>query len=291
MNFPAFQVGQRGTICLIPLEWAQLPSVPINPTGWSAHSMQDRWTNLATNLLNQGYDIAGAAGPAILRNDAQQGDIRLMATTLIARSLSHMRGVLILLREKRLVEARTLARSILENQFWLAGFSEEPERFRKLMIDGDKNRRGASGQALFETGELSDEVGEQVRNWMRENKDWNKLKSVAPKEVAKNARQSDAYVFYSYLSSDSHPTVAALDRYVTSVNGVVTGLDLDPKPTDEEIVDTLGLACYGLVIVLVAGCKILRSPGATSVDELAQEYLGLMKEQGDLNNGEAGSAP
>jgi hypothetical protein len=210
-----------------------------------------------------------------------------MVVTFIARSLSHMRGVLILIREKRIVEAPALARCILENQFWIVGFSEEPDKFRQSMLDQDKNRRGASGQVLFETGDVPGKAGEQLRKWMRGNKDWNKAKSITPKEVAKHAQQSDAYNFYNLLSSDAHPTTASLNRYVVSMDGEeVTGIDLDPEPQAGEMADTVGLACYGLVIVLVAGCKILRSNIAEEVDALAREYLGLMKEQGDLDKGE-----
>jgi len=37
-----------------------------------------------------------------------------------------MRGVLSMVREKRVVEAKTLARSVLENQFWIGGFVQDP---------------------------------------------------------------------------------------------------------------------------------------------------------------------
>jgi hypothetical protein len=243
----------------------------------------DRWTALANKLLHAGYKVSGNAGPQVIDNEDHQADIRLMAVTLIARTLSHMRGVLILARENRIVEARVLTRCILENQFWIVGFSEEPDQFRRSMIDQDKNRRGANGQALFETGGISDEAGEQVRHWLRENSDWNKKKSITPKEVAKNAQQSEAYPLYNYLSFDSHPTPASLNRFVSSANGEeITDIDLDPEPREDEITDTLGLACYGVAITLNAGCKILRSNEAENVDVLAREYLELMKEQANL---------
>jgi hypothetical protein len=235
------------------------------------------WFSLANKLLDIGYEIAVSAGPEIQRNDDHAGDIRLMAVSLIARSLSNMRGTLAMVNAKRLVEARVLARCILENQFWLAGFTNEPDKFRKVIVDDNLNRRGSKGRTLFETGEMPDHIEEKLRQWMRDNKRWKTSKSVTPKQVARDAQIGDAYVFYELLSSDAHPTLFTLNRYVVSTDGrEITGIDLDPEPTGEELAETTGLGCFGLVNVLVGGCTILRSEAAERVDELAREYLRLM---------------
>jgi hypothetical protein len=237
-----------------------------------------QWTALADKLLHLGYEIAGSAGPKVQRNDDHGGDIRLMAVSLMARSLSNMRGALAMIREKRIVEARVLARCILENQFWAAGFAEDPDKFRQAIIGHDLNKKGSSGQMLFETGEMPDEIEHKLRQWMRENKGWNKAKSIAPKQVAKDAQVSDAYVFYDLLSSDAHPTVHALNRYVISEDGKeITDIDLDPEPSEDESAETVSLGCYGLVGVLVCACKILQSEASEKVDSLAREYLQMMR--------------
>lgn len=239
-----------------------------------------QWTVLADKLLRLGYEIAGSAGPEVRRNDDHGGDIRLMAVTLIARSLSNMRGTLVMVREKRIVEARVLARCILENQFWAAGFAEDPDKFRQAMINHDLNKRGSSGQILFATGEMPDEIEKKLRQWMRENKGWSQAKSIAPKQVAKDAQVSDAYVFYDLLSSDAHPTARALNRYVVSEHGEeITDIDLDPEPTADESAETVSLSCYGLVGVLVSACRVLQSDASPKVDSLAGEYLEMMRAQ------------
>jgi hypothetical protein len=235
------------------------------------------WTALADKLLYLGYEISGSAGPEVVRNDDHEGDIRLMAVLLIARSLSNMRGTLAMVNARLVVEARVLARCILENQFWIAGFASDPDKFRKTMIDDDLNRKGSKGQVLFETGKIPDEVEAGLRHWMRTNKEWRTTKSIAPKQVAREAQISDAYVFYDLLSTDAHPTVFTLNRHVTSRDGEeITGIDLEPTPSETELDETVGLACFGLINVLVCGCKILRSGAAGRVDDLAREYLGLM---------------
>ncbi len=170
------------------------------------------WNSLAHKLVSLGYEVAGAAAPEVLRTDDDRGDIRLMGVSLVARSLSNMRGTLAMVSEKQVVEARVLARCILENLFWIAGFASDPNRFRQAMIDGDRNRRGSQGQTLFETGEMPDEAEKKLRQWLRDNKEWRTSKSATPKQIARDAQLGDAYVFYNLLSSDAHPTVPALDR-------------------------------------------------------------------------------
>ena len=131
---------------------------------------------------------------------------------------------------------------------------------------------------LFETGELPDEIEQKLRQWLRENKGWNKAKSIDPKQVAKGTQASDAYVFYNLLSSDAHPTVHTLNRYVISKDGKeITDIDLDPSPREDELVETVSLGCFGLIGVLVSGSQILRSTAAGAVDSLAREYLEMMK--------------
>lgn len=236
------------------------------------------WFALANKLLQLGYELGGNAGPAILKNSDHRGDIRLLSVSFIARSLSNMRGVLTMVREKRLIEAKTLARNILENQFWISGFAQDPDKFRQAMIDQDLNSKGANGQLLFQSGDLTDDVEQKLRNWMRDNKGWKAAKSVTPKDVAKDAQQADAYIFYADLSSDAHPTVNSLGRYVVvDADGTVVGVDLDPEPSASDLEGALGLACFGLVNTLLFGSQILEAD-AGPAEMLAQEYLALMRE-------------
>src|ERR1700741_4774104 len=105
-----------------------------------------QWTALADKLMHFGYEVAGAAAPEIQRNDDHRSAIGLMAVSLIARSLSNMRGTLAMTRDKRIVEAGGLARWLLENQFWAAGFAEDPDKFRQAMISQDLKKKDRAGR-------------------------------------------------------------------------------------------------------------------------------------------------
>jgi hypothetical protein len=147
------------------------------------------------------------------------------------------------------------------------------------------------GRCFFETGELPDEIERKLREWMRENKGWDKAKSIDPKQVAKAAQVSDAYVFYNLLSSDAHPTINALNRYVISNDGrEITDIDLDPGPSDNELSETVSLGCFGLIGVPVSSCKILQSQASQSVDLLAREYLEMMRAKVEADEAQRASA-
>lgn len=235
------------------------------------------WFSLANKLLEVGYEIAGAAGPEIQRNDGDAGDIRLMAVSLISRSLSNMRGTLVMVAQKRLVEARVLARCIIENQFWLVGFANEPERFRQAIIDDDLNRRGSKSRTLFETGPMPDNVEKKLRQWMRNNKGWkhpNRSHQSRWPETQKSAMLTCSMTYSPPMRTRLYlPLTAISSQRAVKRSTALTSILSRVK---RNLAETTGLGCFGLVNVLIGGCTILRSAFVERVDELAHEYLRLM---------------
>jgi DNA-binding transcriptional MerR regulator len=67
-------------------------------------------------------------------------------------------------------------------------------------------------------------------------------------------------------------------------------IDLDPDPSENELAETVSLACFGLIGVLVSGCKILRSPSSQSIDLLAREYLEMMRAKVEADEAQRASA-
>lgn len=242
------------------------------------------WHVLGKKLLNIGYEIAGASAPALKGDGDRENDIRLIAVLLVARSLSNMRGMLTMVREQQIVEARTLARCIHENFFWMAGFARDPEKFRQTLIDDDTKRKSLQAKTLFEGGDLPDELKQKLRQWSRDNPRQD-AKSTAPKKLAENADVENAYLFYSMLSADAHPTLHALYRYViTNADQRISEIDLSPAPLQSEQAETVSLGCFALVQVLGCACAILGADAAEGVDSLAREYIELMKVQADASS-------
>ncbi len=242
------------------------------------------WHVLAKKLLDIGYEIAGASAPALKGNNDRENDIRLIAVLLVARSLSNMRGMLTMIREQQIVEARTLARCIHENFFWMAGFVHDPEKFRQTLIDEDTKRKSLQAQTLFAGGDLPDALKRKLRQWSRDNRGQD-AKSTAPRELARHADVQNAYLLYSMLSADAHPTLHALYRYViTNTDQRISEIDLSPAPLESEQAETVSLGCFALVQVLVCACAILGAGAAERVNSLAHEYLHLMEVQANASS-------
>jgi len=183
-------------------------------------------------------------------------DPKFIALALLIRTVSNLKGAMILLDARRIVEARTITRSCLENLYWTVGLYEEGDKFVRQMRDDEINYRKSTGQAIFASGaSLDDEVETRLRNYLRDAAkiDIGK-KTLSPKTVA--ALRPDfqkTYIFYAHLSMDAaHPSVTALNRYVVSdPNGV--GFDVEPLVRAKEIAETydyLSMACIGICVAV-----------------------------------------
>lgn len=183
-------------------------------------------------------------------------DPKFIALALLIRTVSNLKGAMILLDTRRIVEARTLARSCLENLYWTVGLYEDGDKFVKQMRDDEIKYRKSTGQAIMESGaSLGDELETRLRTYLR---DAAKVeigkKTLNPKTVA--ALRPDfkrTYLFYAYLSLDAaHPSVTALNRYVVvDPNGI--GFDVEPLVRAKEIAETyeyLSVACIGVCVAV-----------------------------------------
>jgi hypothetical protein len=194
-------------------------------------------------------------------------DPKFIALALLIRTVSNLKGAMILLDARRIVEARTITRSCLENLYWTVGLYEEGDKFVRQMRDDEINYRKSTGQAIFASGaSLDDEVETRLRNYLSDvaKIDIGK-RTLSPKTVA--ALRPDfqkTYIFYAHLSMDAaHPSVTALNRYVVSdpPNGV--GFDVEPLVRAKEIAETyeyLSMACTGICVavneMIVAGVDL-----------------------------------
>jgi hypothetical protein len=192
-------------------------------------------------------------------------DPKFIALALLIRTVSNLKGAMILLDARRIVEARTITRSCLENLYWTVGLYEEGDKFVRQMRDDEINYRKSTGQAIFASGaSLDDEVETRLRNYLRDAAKIDIGKTLSPKTVA--ALRPDfkkTYIFYAHLSMDAaHPSVTALNRYVVSdPNGV--GFDAEPLISAKEIAETyeyLSMACIGICVavneMIVAGVDL-----------------------------------
>jgi hypothetical protein len=212
-----------------------------------------------------------------------------IALTLLSRTLSNLKGAMVLLDNDRIVEARTIARCCVENYFWIGGLVFQGDEFVKRMRHNELSQRQATHQVIFQHGLLDEgeELEGRVRTFMRDlnNKNNFKSKTLNAKGVAATAEGLNRYyIIYSMLSSDAaHPSILALTRYVASDQPGGSHFQPEPRVRPEEVEDTyycLSLACVGVCIgtnELLGGNK-----GAQMLKQLAERHsaLSILSEAG-----------
>jgi len=249
-----------------------------DPMVWGFNMTVASWLTLAEKLHAAGFEIFRTSEVPVTAKG--YSDEKVLALTLLARTISNLKGVLLLVRHKRIVEARTIVRCCLENAYWVAGLCEEGEKFTRKMLRDEMSHRKARGKLIFESDfSLEAEVKANLRAWMKNtNKRFADARILKPQEVASIGAVGKTYIFYGQLSSDSaHPSVDALNRYVVPhKNDEVGGIDVEPPVKDAEVAQTLEYLCLGVMSVCVGVNQILGgTPGGASLNELADAYVEL----------------
>jgi hypothetical protein len=236
------------------------------------------WTALSDKLGVVALDIFNTANAPVTAKGF--ADEKVLALTLLARTWSNRRSVMLLLREKHIVEARTIARCCYENLYWIVGLAEEGEAFVLKMRDDEMTHRKQRGQFMFDSGiTLEADVEDRLRTWLRTtNRTFANAKMLNPKRVAGLSNIGRSYIFYSQLSSDAaHPSVTALNRYVVPHTAdEIGGIDVNPIVNDEEIEETLELLCQAVIGVCFGVNQVLcGTEGSAQLGSLADEYVAL----------------
>ena len=217
------------------------------------------WTLLARDLMKCGHDIFATARVPFTKKGYR--DEQFLAMTLLARTMSNFKSAMLLVDNRRIIESRVLVRCCLENSYWVAGISAEGEKFAREMLHDEMNHRQRRGQRLFAREmPLDDESKEKLAAWMRESsKRFQNAKQLNSMSVALKTDLGRSYIFYEQLSSDAaHPSLDALNRHIIPHTAEETGgIDVDPVPRDEEIIETLEYLCMAVMGVLIGVLQII----------------------------------
>jgi hypothetical protein len=212
---------------------------------------------------------------------------KLLSICLLARSTLNAQAAAILLQDGFVVEARTLARSILENKFYLYALATDGERFIQKMVDDEIRSQTARGQTLLSQARegMPDDIRERLHGYLRALRDErpNGTTSLNPKAIVESTDISAAYVFYQHLSADAaHPSLKALNRHVvTTQQEEIRAISLKPPMRIGEVRETALIATMALLGVCVAANQILgATTGGESLPALVKEYQGLTENSG-----------
>lgn len=178
---------------------------------------------------------------------------------VLARTLSHLRALRVLLADGHVVEGRMVTRSAIENLFLLGALSKDSEAILSEMREDHHARRKARGEFLISRAIVRDEESRKhlqsalarIRSELT-----GRRPDLKPKRLAHRGDVADAYAAYDEMSEDSaHPSFDSLSRYVPFDDDL--DVDLDPPPRQHEIELTKVYFSMALIASIVALGEIL----------------------------------
>jgi len=235
------------------------------------------WLAFAEKLPPIGYVVASHKEIPVTHKGA--ADPTALIIALLARSISNLKGVIVLARAGFVVEARTCVRCLFENLFIAGGLVTRGSDFVQEMFQDELNSRKLRGSIVLQWPVSDKEFEERLRAHIEQMKRaYPKTRFLAPKRASDSSPLAANYLFYSQLSSDSaHPSFSALSRYFrfTENGEELRGIDISPKIKNDELADTVNLACHAFIGVLVAVNQILGDPCNERINPLVAEYRSL----------------
>ena len=235
----------------------------------------ETWIAFANELRHAGLRIF-AASEVGGNGDDGKSQLQIAALTLMARTLSNLEAALLLLREKKIVEARVIARCCYENSLWVLGLLKGGQKFKNEMIGHDMKHQRITLQTVFNSRvDLEEDREEKLRQWMRDTKHWETSGTLTPKEVAKTTAD-DSHIFYQFLSLDAHPTIHTLNRHFDPNDGDAGGIVVEPKMKVSEEIETLNLLCLPVLGVFLNVSQLLGHEEAPpELERISRAYVRL----------------
>jgi hypothetical protein len=171
--------------------------------------------------------------------DTVQGmpfDREPMALLLLHRSCAQLQGAVLMAERGMDVEARTLARGLLENALLMAALYENPERARAIMIEDAAAAKRGQAKAILRQGMSADAA------MLKDVVD--SIGSVSSLNISKLSELGPLrhlYLLYRVMSDDAvHPSGKSLQRHMRMADDGQSWNDYLVGPEDpERIADTL----------------------------------------------------
>ena len=241
-------------------------------------ALKAEWLDFAKRLRSVGMGIFG--GTPVKITEQGSADIRIVGLMLLARTLSNLKAAIALTEGGLIVEAKVIARCCFENSYWVGALVKEGDKFRASMVQHEMKHKRMRAQTIFSTtGGLEGEIGDKLRQWMRDHKQYEDSPTLDPKAVCARA-ENKSYMFYQHLSWDAHPSVETLNRYYDPPDADgAPGIDVDPVVRDAEVIEMLNLMCLAVVGVFL-GVADLLGQDSTPTGALAAEYKTLTERTG-----------
>lgn len=179
-----------------------------------------------------------------------------VATRVALRSSGTMQGAILMAERGMTVQARTLARSLMEDGFCIAALDSKPDEFIEMLkADSEASRRlqgkFIQAQSLVEAGEPRDKLIAAIDAL-------GKPDILSPKKVAEMGPLTKQYLAYQRLSDDSAHTSARSINHHVFANETHTGWCYRVGPaTAEENAATLHQVVLGALPIAIGITQIV----------------------------------
>jgi hypothetical protein len=214
---------------------------------------RDKLYPLCERLDQTALEIAGQC--KLIVTEQGLAHPKLLALALLCRTVTNFKGVIILTRERLIVEARVLTRCCYENMFMVGGLSAEGDAFAERMKADDRAGRSSRLKFQFETESLFETLSAETQTAVAAA--YNSLtnsetrKFLKPKQISGIGPFKETYAAYAqYSGNAAHPTLTALARH-WSLDQKTATFDTIPEPTEDQLDETLHLACIALLSIMV----------------------------------------
>jgi hypothetical protein len=234
----------------------------------------EEWRSLAERILAAAREVFEAADIA-----ENARDPRLLALTLLARTVGNFEGALSELSNNRIVESRTLVRCCWENLFWTAALAKKGDEFVQKVIADDAFSRHRRGKRLLQWSktqasprDFERKLEEFLEDYEEKNPDKAAIQHATAADVG---AVKGGYIIYGELSTDAaHPSAVSLDRHADfDETGNEFTLRARPEVVQDEVEQTLEFGCSATLGVAVAANQILGFP--VKLNDLAEEFQAL----------------
>jgi hypothetical protein len=234
----------------------------------------------AQRLLDASISVVAAA--RVQPNEHGARDPRIIALSLLCRSISNFRAAVRLVQQEQPVEARALVRLLYENLLWLGSLRERGAAFVQAMIDEEQHNRRALAQLTLDltrkhSGDISSPDALQLRDIAKSLGYLSKGKKLHAAKIASEGVVEVAYIEYQRFSLDSiHCSVTALGRHLSREKSQEMDeliLSVVPNSSPKELFDTIVHACNALIGVAVAVNEIVGfTPASDNLVSVFEEF-------------------
>jgi hypothetical protein len=221
----------------------------------------------AQKLMDVGIGIIAGAKVEIGQEWARNP--KVIALTLLSRSLGNLKGAVRMVHENLVVEARSLTRLACENLICAGALAARGTAFVDDLVLDEAASRKRKGALLLEHAENKNlgDVTDRLRGYLAElEKKHPNVKGLNMRREAEASAVRQAYVWYVMLSGDAlHVSATSLNRHLAREregDTIYLRVDVAPEPRAEEMYDTVEILCAVLLGVCVATNEIL---GGTTV--------------------------